>query len=125
MLRLMNYDEIEKSMQDPKLDSLKFRFKEVEVFDAQQWKEKKLDEKEVDGEKVKKMEKLSDVFFSSGYRGQWTINTYDLPHWHERSPENAKEIILYERLTPENPILFSTSLQFFEDEIGDNGIVFS
>eukprot|EP00828_Plagiopyla_frontata_P048893 TRINITY_DN9543_c0_g1_i2.p1 TRINITY_DN9543_c0_g1~~TRINITY_DN9543_c0_g1_i2.p1 ORF type:complete len:157 (+),score=30.60 TRINITY_DN9543_c0_g1_i2:84-554(+) len=35
-----------------------------------------------------------------------------------------KRQIMYDRLTPENPIIFANSIQFFEDEIGDSGIVY-
>eukprot|EP00828_Plagiopyla_frontata_P020225 TRINITY_DN25845_c0_g1_i1.p1 TRINITY_DN25845_c0_g1~~TRINITY_DN25845_c0_g1_i1.p1 ORF type:complete len:146 (+),score=26.84 TRINITY_DN25845_c0_g1_i1:146-583(+) len=69
MLRLMNFKEIEKSLMEKELDSAKYKFSDVQIYVAQEWKQKKLDQKEVDGEKVKILDKISDVFFSSAYRG--------------------------------------------------------
>lgn len=84
---------------------------EIKVKHTEIWKEKKLDS----NPDVKEMEKISEPFFCTPYKG--TITPSENSHI-----ETTDEDIPLGNLTPANPIQWHEHLILWEDELGDNGI---
>lgn len=80
---------------------------EIQLKFAEHWKNKDLSE--ID---VKVLDKLSDTFYSTPYKG--TVTSCKL--------QNTTEDINIANLTEKNTIVFSDMVHLWEDELDDNGL---
>lgn len=89
---------------------------EIQVKHAEIWKNKK----PIENTEIKVLEKISDCFYSSPYKGTVRVGSQEPPAkvYLEATPED----IPISNLKENNPIIWANMIPLWEDELGDNGI---
>lgn len=120
-LQLCNFESrklalCEKPEKSPNINQINTLPTEIQVKHAELWKNKK----PLENTEIKVLQKISDCFYSSPYKG--TVSRLDASSPFEAYCEPTPDDIPISNLKENNPIIWANMIPLWEDELGDNGV---